>query len=162
MLVRSCVHPIAVVGDLKQAFLRVWIRETVGDALQFHRKQGEHSEIETLRFTRALFGVALAISFLSKLYDRASPGHLEAREPHIVAELWKSPYMDDLISGGTTVEKAKELKERAIEIFEDALQYTSGNQVSPNLQEHPILPVGTFAKQQLGELSAGGSRNVMR
>ena len=66
--------------------------------------------------------------------------------------------MDDLISGGTTVEKAKELKEWAIEIFEDALQYTSGNQVSPNLQE----PVGTFAKQQLGELCAGGSRNVMR
>ena len=28
--------------------------------------------------------------------------------------------MDDLISGGATVEEAKELKEWAIEIFEDA------------------------------------------
>ena len=29
--------------------------------------------------------------------------------------------MDDLISGATTVEEAKELKERAIEIFEECL-----------------------------------------
>ena len=38
---------------------------------------------------------------------------------HAVAELCKSLYVDDLISGGVTVEKAVELKEQAIEIFED-------------------------------------------
>ena len=41
----------------------------------------------------------------------------EAREPH---ELRKSLYAADLISGETIVEEAKELKERAIGIFEDA------------------------------------------
>lgn len=49
----SHVHPIAVVGDLKKAFLQVQIRETDCDALWFHWEQGKHSEIETLIFTRA-------------------------------------------------------------------------------------------------------------
>ena len=69
--------------------------------------------------------------------------------------------MDDLISGATTVEEAKELKERAIEIFEDATFTLHKWQSSePKLEEQPILPVdieGTFAMQQLGELCAGGS-----
>ena len=55
VLVRSRVHPLAIVGDLKQALLQVIIREADCDALQFHWKQREHSEIETLRFTKALF-----------------------------------------------------------------------------------------------------------
>lgn len=48
VLVRSCILPIAVVGDLKQAFLQVQIRETDRDALWFYWRQGEHSEIGTL------------------------------------------------------------------------------------------------------------------
>ena len=55
VLVRSLVHPLAIVGDLKQALLQVIIREADCDALQFNWKQREHSEIETLRFTKALF-----------------------------------------------------------------------------------------------------------
>ena len=132
VLVRSRVHPIAVVGDLKQAFLQFRIREADRDALRFRWQQGEHSEIETLRFTRALFQLAPSPYLLSGVIEH----HLdswEAREPHVVPELRKSLYVDDLISGGTTVEEAKELKERAIEIFEDAtFTFTSDNQVNPN------------------------------
>lgn len=119
VLVRSRTHPVAVVGDLKKAFLQVRIKESDRDALRFHWKQGEHSEIETLRFTRALFGLAPSPFLLGGVIKY----HLdtwEAREPHAVAELRKSLYVDDLISGGVTVEKARELKQQAIEIFEDA------------------------------------------
>ena len=157
VLVRSCVHPIAVVGDLKEAFLQVRSREADRDALRFHWKQGEHSEIETLRFTRALFGLAPSPFLLSGVMEH----HLdtwEAHEPHVVAELRKSLYVDDLISGGTTVEQAKE---QAFEIIEDATFTLHKWQSSePKLEGDPILPVdkeGTFAKQQLGELCAGGS-----
>ena len=70
--------------------------------------------------------------------------------------------MDYLINGGTTVEEAKELKEQAIEIYEDATFTLCKWQSSePKLEGHPIMPVdkeGTFAKQQLGEPCAGGSR----
>ena len=160
VLVRSRTHPVAVVGDLKKAFLQVRIKESDRDALRFHWKQGEHSEIETLRFTRALFGLAPSPFLLGGVIKY----HLdtwEAREPHAVAELRKSLYVDDLISGGVTVEKARELKQQAIEIFEDAtftLHKWQSNE--PKLEENPVPPVdkeGTFAKQQLVKPHAGGS-----
>ena len=40
VLVRSRTHPVAVVGDLKKAFLQVRIRECDRDALRFHWKPG--------------------------------------------------------------------------------------------------------------------------
>ena len=69
VLVRSHVHPIAVVRDLKQAFLQVQIRKADRSALRFHWKQGEHSEIETLRFTRALLGLAPSPFLLSSVIE---------------------------------------------------------------------------------------------
>jgi len=77
-----------------------------------NREHGQHGE--TLRFTRALFGLAPCL--LSSVIEY----HLDtwkAREPHVVAELRKSLYVDNLISDGTTVEETKELKERNNEIF---------------------------------------------
>ena len=160
VLVRSRTHPVALVGDLKKAFMQVRIREADRDALRFHWRQGEHSNIETLRFTRALFGLAPSPFLLGGVIEY----HLdtcEEREPHAVAELRRSLYVDDLLSGGATVEETKELKEQAIEIFEDAtftLHKWQSNE--PKLEQNSVLTVekeGTFAKQQLGEPQAGGS-----
>lgn len=47
-----------VSGDIRQAFLQVRIRESERDALRFHWRKDEQSTVETLRFTRALFGLA--------------------------------------------------------------------------------------------------------
>ena len=153
VLVRSRTHPVAVVGDLKKAFLQVRIRECDRDALRFHWKPGEHSEIETFGLVSSPFLLGGVIEY-----------HLDTWEeckPHAVAELRKSLYVDDLISSGVTVEKAVELKEQAIEIFEDATFTLHKWQPNvPELEEYPILPVDnedTFAKQQLGEPHAGRS-----
>ena len=121
---------------------------------------GSKENTQTLRFTRALFGLAPSPFLLGGVIKY----HLdtwEAREPHAVAELRKSLYVDDLISGGVTVEKARELKQQAIEIFEDAtftLHKWQSNE--PKLEENPVPPVdkeGTFAKQQLVKPHAEGS-----
>ena len=40
--------------------------------------------------------------------------------PQIVKEIKKDLYVDDWIGGGTTIAKAKEMKEAAMEIFADA------------------------------------------
>lgn len=46
-------------GDLSKAFLQEQIRETERDALQFHWIVDKHSKkVQTLRFTRVLFGLA--------------------------------------------------------------------------------------------------------
>ena len=57
VLVRARFYPVLLTGDLQKAFLQVRMKEEERDALRFHWKFKGHSEIETLRFTRALFGL---------------------------------------------------------------------------------------------------------
>ena len=58
VLVRNRFKPVALYCDLKQAFLQVRILEVDRDAVRFHWiKDKDPSQIEVLRFTRALFGL---------------------------------------------------------------------------------------------------------
>ena len=119
VLVRMCFHSVLITGDLKQAFLQVRIKKQERDALRFHWKANEHSEVETLRFTRVLFGLVPSPFLLGGVIE----SHLESwepRRPELVAELRRSLYVDDLISGKPTVKETEQLKQGAIEVFEDA------------------------------------------
>ena len=50
---------MAIAGDLKQAFLQIRVRREDRDALRFHWiKDLASKQVETLRFTRVLFGLA--------------------------------------------------------------------------------------------------------
>ena len=119
-LVRGRFNPVAVTGDIKKAFLQVRIKPEERDALRFHWiKDTEKKEVETLRFTRALFGLAPSTFLLAGVIDQ----HLDTwsdKRPEVVAEIKKSLYVDDLISGGITTAKAKENKITAVEIYADA------------------------------------------
>jgi hypothetical protein len=44
-------HPVALTGDLKQAFLQVRIKQAERDALRFHWKPDIDANVETLQFT---------------------------------------------------------------------------------------------------------------
>lgn len=117
VLVRSRFHPIAVAGDIKQAFLQVRIKEPDRDALRFHWLKDPSSQtVETLRFTRALFGLTsspfLLGGVIQHLLESCRQDH-----PDIVSEIERSLYVDDLISGGPTCEKAKEIKSASQEVF---------------------------------------------
>ncbi|XP_068692717.1 uncharacterized protein [Montipora foliosa] len=73
--------------------------------------------------------------------------------PELVAELCKGLYVDDLISGKPTVQKARELKEGAISIFADAkfkLHKWHSNVAELEEPEGQVEDGSTFAKQQLG------------
>ena len=105
-LVRMRFHPVLITGDLQQAFRQVLIKKEVRDALRFHWKTSEHSVVEVLTFTRALFGLMPSPFFLMRVIEC----HLETWEScmsHLVAELRKSMYVDDLINGKPTVPEAK-------------------------------------------------------
>ena len=55
VLVRGRFHPIAIAGDIKQAFLQVRIREEDRDAMRFHWFEDLTTRrVQTLRFTRAI------------------------------------------------------------------------------------------------------------
>ena len=45
VLVRQRAYPVAVTGDIRQAFLQIRIRESERDALRFHWRTNEDNEI---------------------------------------------------------------------------------------------------------------------
>ena len=104
---------------MKKAFLLVGIRTADRDAPHFRWRQGEHSHIETLRFTRALCELAPSPLLLGGVIEHHLDNWVEG-EPHAKTEIRKSLYVDDLLSSGMTEEETKLLKAKAIEIFEDA------------------------------------------
>ena len=117
VLVRVRFHSVAFAGDMRQAFLQVHIREEEHDALRF---RDLHSmQVQVFRFTRALFRLAPSPFLLGGVIEQ----HLESwseRLPQSVAEILRSLCVDDLISGGPTVTKPKELKCHTMTIFSDA------------------------------------------
>ena len=116
VIIRSRFHPVLIAGDLQKVFLQVRIKACERDALMFHWKPNEHSQLETLRFTRALFGLAPSPFLLGGVIQQ----HLEswrATYPESVQEMERAFYVDDLITGSTTVPKLKELQDNAIEVF---------------------------------------------
>ena len=122
VLIRARFYPVLLTGDLQKAFLQVRIKEEERDTLRFFWRFKEHSEIETLRFTRALFRLTSSPFLLGGVIQQ----HLktwEEREPELVAQIRKSLYVDNLITGAPTVQQTQEQKEKAITIFSDA-QFT--------------------------------------
>ena len=57
-------------GDIRKALLQIRIHESERDALRFLWRADAHSEIETYRFTRVLFGLAPSPFLLGGVLER--------------------------------------------------------------------------------------------
>ena len=55
VLVRQRFYPVVIFGNIQKAFLQIQIKEKEPDALRFLWRINEHSNLDTYRFTRALF-----------------------------------------------------------------------------------------------------------
>ena len=65
ILVKNRFQPVALTGDLRQAFLQIRIREEDRNLLRFHWiKDLQKEELDVLRFTRAVFGLIQSPFFL--------------------------------------------------------------------------------------------------
>lgn len=115
--VQARFHPVLTTGDMKQAFLQVRISKQDHDAMRFHWIADlETRRVETLRFTRAFFGLSLSLFLLGGVIKQ----HLEnchPAYPEIANEIEKRLYVDDLVNGGPTVEAARQVKETSTTIF---------------------------------------------
>ena len=150
VLIRNRFHPVALAGDLQKAFLQVRVREAERDVLRFYWIKDLHStEVEVLRFTRVVFGLAPSPFLLNGVIQKHLET-LESRYPESVPEVRKSLYVDDLISGAPTTEETKELKRDAIEIFDDAkFKLHKWHSNIAELESDSVESEPTFAKQQL-------------
>ena len=154
VLIHQRGYPVMLSGDIQKAFLQVRVRECERDALRFHWRCEEDSLLETLRFTRVLFGLAPSPFLLAGVIEQ----HLsswEEKYPDLVAELRKSLYVDDLLTGGQTIAQAADRKDKAIEVFEDATFQlhkwnSNASELESNSEEAVKNDEETYAKQQLG------------
>eukprot|EP00794_Sanderia_malayensis_P007573 gene7573-biopygen6100 len=153
VLVRNRLKPVALCGDLKQAFLQVRIREEDRDSLRFHwLKNQDPTQIEVLRFTRALFGLVQSPFLLGATIEE----HLkrcEGKYPTEVEEIRSSLYVDDIISGSHTVEDTEHLKNTAISIFGEAqfqLHKWHSNIEQLETHKNETNANQSYAKEQLG------------
>ena len=142
-------HSVALSDDIKQAFLQVRINTEERHSLRFQWKTNEQSRPETFRFTRALFALICSPFLLGSVVDY-NLETWETHEPELVAETRRSPYVDDFLSGNSTVTSARELRERATMIFKDTnftLQKWHSN--ASELEENIVKAKEeeTFAKQ---------------
>ena len=153
VLVRSRFHPILLTGDLKQAFLQIRIKAEDRDSLRFHWKETGNDTIQIYRFTRALFGLTCSPFLLGGVLKH----HLDAwedRYPEIVKQLREGLYVDDLITGGTTVAEIQTQKEKTIKVFDDATftihkWHSNEPELEPKNQSPSEISELTYAKSQL-------------
>ena len=119
VLVKQRSHPVVVTGDIAKAFLQVRIREEERDALRFHWRTHNDQPVETYRFTRALFGLTSSPFLLGGVIE----AHLDTwvdRYSDEIDLLRRSLYVDDLLTGGSSVDEAEQRKEFAIKVMADA------------------------------------------
>ena len=154
VLVRSRFHPVAVAGDIKQAFLQVRIKEPDRDALRFHWLKDPNSQtVETLRFIRALFGLTPSPFLLGGVIHHLLESCRE-NYPSTVSEIERSLYVDDLINGGHTKENAKEIKSASQIVFaKETFELHKWHSNVKGLESAVSKPVSieeeTYAKEQL-------------
>lgn len=119
ILVKSRFNPVLLTSDLKKAFLQIRIKQEERHSLRFHWKEPNSDEIKIYRFTRALFGLTSSPFLLAGVL-RQQLDSWEQRCPDLVKELRDYLYVDDLMTGGITVDEAREKKFVATKVFEDA------------------------------------------
>jgi len=142
-------------GDMKQASLQIRIREDDRLTLRFH----DVSDLETRRAETFRFGLAPSPLLLAGVIKQ----HLETcrdKFPHLITDIDKSLYVDDLVSGGPAVREKLKLVLFTC-LSKPQSSYTSGSNVSElEALEYYMSEETVFAKEQLGSLKAeGGSIN---
>ena len=132
---------------------QVRIRKEDCDALRFHWMEEKDLKVRTLRFTRVLFGLGPSPFLLGGVIKH----HLDTcrgDQPKYVEEIERSLYVDDLLTGGQTVQEAKEMKAAATDIFGQAcFQLHKWNSNETEVETSEISQSDesiSYAKQQLG------------
>lgn len=123
IIMRNRFKSVSLCGDIKQAFLQIRIKKEDRDCLRFHWAFDQmRRNVETLRFTRAIFGMGQSPFLLNGTidvhFDEMKKLHNDLKE--IIEEIEDDLYVDDLISGGVNVKETAKLKEIAKSTFAEA------------------------------------------
>lgn len=121
IIIRFCLHNIALVGDIEKAFLIVSITKEDRDILRFlwvDDPTKENPKVIILRFARVVFGVSASPFLLNATINH----HIQRygdQYPQLASQFMHSIFVDDVTFGSEDEEKTYELywfsKERLTE-----------------------------------------------
>ena len=161
ILVKPRLNPVLLTGDLKKAFLQIRIKQEERHSFRFHWKEPNSDEIKIYRFTRALFGLTSSPFLLAGVL-RQQLDSWEERYPDLVKELLDDLYVNDLMTGGSTVDEAREKKFVATKVFEGATfsihkWHSNAKELEGDSLSSSEFEVVSYAKQQLGRREIKGN-----
>ena len=138
IVLRFRVHKVALVADIKKAFLMVSITEEDRDVLRFlwfGKITNNLPELQVLRFIRVTFGVSSSPFLLNATIKH----HIEkyrAVDPTFVDKFERSIYVDDVTFGAGNEDKAFELYTKSKQwLMEDGFNLRKFVTNCSNLQE---------------------------
>ena len=119
ILIKFRSHPITITSDIEKAFLVIGISSSDRDVLRFlwlEDPMNPNSRVIHLRFTRLVFGLRSSPAVLGAVISH----HLKSYKtlyPTAKREIEDCFYVDDLITGASTVEQGFELYQMAKHIM---------------------------------------------
>ena len=122
ILIRNRMTPIALLADIKQAFLQIWIEECDRDALRLYWvKDLSKYETVTLRFVRVPFGCTSSPFILGgtlhEHFDYCKQRHVNSKD--VIEGIKRDLMIDDLVSGGIKVDEVQFMKDTANMVFKE-------------------------------------------
>ena len=121
ILLRFCLNRIAILADIKQAFLNVGISREHSDHLRFlwHDLSMHDQPIVIYRFLRVVFGATSSPFLLNSTIRHHLEKYVES-EKDVVERLRDDLYVDDQVSGCETPDQGKLLDNKSNAIMNDA------------------------------------------
>ena len=180
ILVKFRWNIVAVTADIEKAFLMIGICPSDRDMLRFlwfNNPEQPDSEVTHFRFTRLVFGLRPSPAILSCVISHHLRKYRE-KYPELVQSIENSLYVDDLIAGEETVERAFNLYSKAKKFMADGnfnLRKWNSNSNAllakiklaehHKLKDHATSSLGSASPQQdrscdKSLVSLGGSNNV--
>ena len=151
VLLRFRNHPIAFIGDIEKAFLQIELEPDDRDAVRFlwlqDFKNPATSPVRILRWNRVVFGVNSSPFLLVSTVRKhvLSQPNLDAETLEMIL---KQLYVDDLLGGADTREKAVKAVTEVKETFADArMKMTKWLSNDPELQR--MLMDGEIAREDV-------------
>ncbi|XP_062540962.1 uncharacterized protein LOC134209004 [Armigeres subalbatus] len=114
ILLRFRIPPIVLMGDAKQMYRMVWLNELNRDFLKILWRWKRDEPIMEYRLNTVTFGTKSASYLATKCVQQLLESHRQ-QFPVAVEKAMKGIYIDDVLTGASTEEEAKELREQLTE-----------------------------------------------
>ena len=122
VLMRCRAYKVALIGDIKEAFLNVGVKEEYRDFLRFLWYENIDDPVlipVIYRFTRVIFGVNASLWLLMAVIHNHLEQHKQA-DPEFVAQVLRSLFVDDNVGGADNPTDAFLMYQKLKNVFHEA------------------------------------------